>query len=89
MRDKAVARAGEAVADEPDGASLAVGGFGLSAERADQGAYERGVSGPSVVSNNSGAMESPLAVLLTAGPIARVTGSYNGADLPLVAWRRG
>ncbi|MER5996592.1 CoA-transferase, partial [Streptomyces viridosporus] len=30
MRDKVVASAGEAVADVPDGASLAVGGFGLS-----------------------------------------------------------
>ncbi|MET8292254.1 hypothetical protein ABZV80_45265, partial [Streptomyces sp. NPDC005132] len=33
-----------------------------------------------VVSNNCGAMESGLAVLLAAGRIARVTGSYIGAN---------
>ncbi|MFD8272090.1 CoA transferase subunit A [Streptomyces flaveolus] len=80
--DKVVATAGEAVADVPDGASLAVGGFGLSGvpnvliEALD----ERGVGGLSVVSNNCGAMDSGLAVLLAAGRIARVTGSYIGAN---------
>jgi 3-oxoacid CoA-transferase subunit A len=34
----------------------------------------------SVVSNNRGALESGLAVLLAAGRIARVTGSYIGAN---------
>ncbi|MEU1039255.1 CoA transferase subunit A [Streptomyces sp. NPDC005907] len=80
--DKVVATALEAVADVPDGATLAVGGFGLSGVPAVLiGAlYERGVSGLGVVSNNCGAMESGLAVLLAAGRIARVTGSYIGAN---------
>ncbi|KQX78575.1 MULTISPECIES: CoA transferase subunit A [unclassified Streptomyces] len=80
--DKVVATALEAVADVPDGASVAVGGFGLSGvPNVLIGAlYERGVSGLSVVSNNCGAMESGLAVLLAAGRIARVTGSYIGAN---------
>ncbi|MDT9694851.1 CoA transferase subunit A [Streptomyces sp. P17] len=80
--DKVVATAVAAVADVPDGASLAVGGFGLSGvPNVLIGAlYERGVSGLSVVSNNCGAMESGLAVLLAAGRIARVTGSYIGAN---------
>ncbi|MFF3985816.1 CoA transferase subunit A [Streptomyces sp. NPDC001601] len=80
--DKVVATAAEAVADVPEGASLAVGGFGLSGvPNVLIGAlYERGVSGLSVVSNNCGAMESGLAVLLAAGRIARVTGSYIGAN---------
>ncbi|MGV9452015.1 CoA transferase subunit A [Streptomyces sp. NPDC003635] len=80
--DKVVATAVEAVADVPDGASLAVGGFGLSGvPNVLIGAlYARGVSGLSVVSNNCGAMESGLAVLLAAGRIARVTGSYIGAN---------
>lgn len=38
------------------------------------------MSGLGVVSNNCGAMESGLAVLLAAGRIARVTGSYIGAN---------
>ncbi|MEU0058796.1 CoA transferase subunit A [Streptomyces sp. NPDC006334] len=80
--DKVVATALEAVADVPDGASLAVGGFGLSGvpNGLVQALYERGVTGLSVVSNNCGAMESGLAVLLAAGRIARVTGSYIGAN---------
>ncbi|MFG2478622.1 CoA transferase subunit A [Streptomyces fagopyri] len=80
--DKVVATAAQAVADVPDGATLAVGGFGLSGvpNVLIQALYERGSSGLAVVSNNCGAMESGLAVLLTAGRIARVTGSYIGAN---------
>jgi 3-oxoacid CoA-transferase subunit A len=80
--DKVVATALEAVADVPDGASLAVGGFGLSGVPGVliQTLYEQGVTGVSVVSNNCGAMESGLAVLLAAGRIARVTGSYIGGN---------
>ncbi|MGV4892335.1 CoA transferase subunit A, partial [Streptomyces viridosporus] len=80
--DKVVASAGEAVADVPDGASLAVGGFGLSGvpDVLIRALHERGVGGLSVVSNNCGALESGLAVLLAAGRIARVTGSYIGAN---------
>ncbi|WP_371526195.1 CoA transferase subunit A [Streptomyces sp. NBC_01283] len=80
--DKVVASAADAVADVADGSSLAVGGFGLSGVPGVLiGAlYEAGVSGLRVVSNNCGAMESGLAVLLSAGRIARVTGSYIGAN---------
>jgi 3-oxoacid CoA-transferase subunit A len=80
--DKVVATAVEAVADVPDGASLAVGGFGLSGVPGVliRALYERGVSALRVVSNNCGAMDSGLAVLLAAGRIARVTGSYIGSN---------
>ncbi|MFC8195218.1 CoA transferase subunit A [Streptomyces sp. NPDC057298] len=80
--DKVVATAAAAVADVPDGATLAVGGFGLSGvpNVLIEALYERGVSGLGVVSNNCGAMGSGLAVLLAAGRIARVTGSYIGAN---------
>lgn len=80
--DKVVASAADAVADVGDGASLAVGGFGLSGVPGVLiGAlHEAGVSGLRVVSNNCGAMDSGLAVLLSAGRIARVTGSYIGAN---------
>ncbi|MDT0433115.1 MULTISPECIES: CoA transferase subunit A [Streptomyces] len=80
--DKVVATAGAAVADVPEGASLAVGGFGLSGvpNVLIEALHARGVGGLSVVSNNCGAMESGLAVLLAAGRIARVTGSYIGAN---------
>ncbi|MFF7160791.1 CoA transferase subunit A [Streptomyces sp. NPDC008086] len=80
--DKVVATPLEAVADVPEGASLAVGGFGLSGvpNALIQALFERGVGGLSVVSNNCGALESGLAVLLAAGRIGRVTGSYIGAN---------
>ncbi|MBB5126512.1 3-oxoacid CoA-transferase subunit A [Streptomyces albaduncus] len=70
------------MADVTDGASLAVGGFGLSGvpDVLIRALYGRGVGGLSVVSNNCGALESGLAVLLAAGRIARVTGSYIGAN---------
>ncbi|MFD4628670.1 CoA transferase subunit A [Streptomyces sp. NPDC058284] len=80
--DKVVATAADAVADVRDGASVAVGGFGLSGVPNEliRALHRAGVSGLEVVSNNCGAMDSGLAVLLAAGRIARVTGSYIGAN---------
>ncbi|WP_433225887.1 CoA transferase subunit A [Actinomadura formosensis] len=80
--DKAVATAAEAVADIGEGASLAVGGFGLCGvpDTLIQAVYEAGATGLRVVSNNCGAMDSGLAVLLAAHRIARVTGSYIGEN---------
>ncbi|MFC8830405.1 CoA transferase subunit A [Streptomyces sp. NPDC057137] len=80
--DKEVATAAQAVVDIRDAATLAVGGFGLGGvpNVLIKALYERGTSGLGVVSNNCGAMDSGLAVLLAAGRIARVTGSYIGAN---------
>jgi 3-oxoacid CoA-transferase subunit A len=80
--DKVVDTAAQAVADVGDGASLAVGGFGLSGvpNVLIAALHERGTSGLAVVSNNCGAMDSGLAVLLSAGRIVRVTGSYIGGN---------
>ncbi|GAB7064999.1 CoA transferase subunit A [Streptomyces mexicanus] len=74
--------AAEAVADIPDGASLAVGGFGLSGvpDTLIRALYARGVGGLKVVSNNCGVYGRGLGVLLDAGRIARVTGSYVGEN---------
>ena len=80
--DKVVASAAEAVADVHDGASLAVGGFGLSGvpHTLIGAVLDSGAGDLAVVSNNCGAMDTGLAVLLSAGRIARVTGSYIGAN---------
>lgn len=80
--DKVIASAPEAVADVLDGASLTVGGFGLSGvpDVLIQALYDAGVTGLDVFSNNCGALDSGLAVLLAAGRIARVTGSYIGGN---------
>ena len=54
--DKTVATPAEAVADVPDGASLAVGGFGLSGNPVQliEALLEQGATDLSVVSNNCG-----------------------------------
>ncbi|WP_030785936.1 CoA transferase subunit A [Streptomyces sp. NRRL S-920] len=80
--DKVVATAADAVADIADGASLAVGGFGLSGVPNEliRALHASGAAELRVVSNNCGALDSGLAVLLAAGRIARVTGSYIGAN---------
>lgn len=82
--DKLRASAAAAVADIPDGASLAVGGFGLSGvpEAAIRALHEQGATGLEVVSNNCGVDGRGLGVLLAAGRIARVTGAR-------VAWAGG
>ena len=80
--DKAVTTAELAVADIGDGASLAVGGFGLSGvPNVLIGAlYAQGARGLSVVSNNCGVDGGGLGLLLAAGRISRVTGSYVGEN---------
>ncbi|WP_018680951.1 CoA transferase subunit A [Actinokineospora enzanensis] len=80
--DKVCVSAAAAVADVPAGATLAVGGFGLAGVPTVliDALHAHGVDGLHVVSNNCGAMESGLAVLLAAGRIARVTGSYIGTN---------
>lgn len=80
--DKVVATADTAVADAHEGASFAVGGFGLSGvpNVTIKAVFDLGISGLSVVSNNCGAMDSGLATLLAAGRISRVTGSYIGGN---------
>ncbi|GAA3141251.1 CoA transferase subunit A [Nonomuraea roseoviolacea] len=79
-RDKVVATAAEALADVRDGASFAVGGFGLSGipNVLIRALHDTGVTGISVVSNNCGVDGGGLGVLLAAGRIARVTASYIG-----------
>ncbi|MFI2203296.1 CoA transferase subunit A [Streptomyces sp. NPDC020192] len=80
--DKVMATAEEALADVTDGRSFAVGGFGLSGvpEVLIGALYESGASGLTVVSNNCGVDGRGLGILLVAGRIARVTGSYIGEN---------
>ncbi|MFF3403716.1 CoA transferase subunit A [Streptomyces sp. NPDC002659] len=80
--NKATQSAAEAIADIGDGASLAVGGFGLSGvpNTLIAALLARGVRGLQVVSNNCGVDGAGLGTLLAAGRIARVTGSYIGEN---------
>ncbi|GJF33352.1 succinyl-CoA--3-ketoacid-CoA transferase [Kitasatospora sp. NE20-6] len=80
--DKVTTSAAHAVGDIPDGASLAVGGFGLSGipTMLIEALLAQGAGGLSVVSNNCGVDGAGLGLLLAAGRIARVTGSYVGEN---------
>ncbi|MGW2650674.1 CoA transferase subunit A [Streptomyces sp. NPDC001393] len=80
--DKVMAAAAQAVADIPDGATLAVGGFGLCGIPSTLIAAlaETNASGLRVVSNNCGVDDWGLGLLLRAGRIARMTSSYVGEN---------
>lgn len=77
-----MASAAEAVAEVPDGASLAVGGFGLCGVPFTliDALYEQGTTGLHTVSNNCGVDGIGLGLLLGAGRIARTVGSYIGEN---------
>lgn len=78
--DKVVASAAEAVADIGDGASLAVGGFGMCGVPTVLIAalLEQGATNLETISNNLGIDGFGLGTLLDAGRIRRTIGSYIG-----------
>jgi len=80
--DKVIASAAEAVADIPNGATLAVGGFGLCGIPGELiGAlHDAGTSDLRVVSNNCGVDAWGLGVLLSDHRISRVIASYVGEN---------
>jgi 3-oxoacid CoA-transferase subunit A len=80
--DKVVASAAEAVADIPDGATLAVGGFGLSGNPTTliEALLEQGTTDLKVASNNCGTDGNGLGKLLDAKRISRITASYVGEN---------
>ena len=80
--DKTVGSAAEAVADIPNGASLAVGGFGLCGNPMVliQALLELGSEDLSIVSNNCGVDDWGLGVLLGARRIRKMTSSYVGEN---------
>jgi 3-oxoacid CoA-transferase subunit A len=80
--DKVVSSAAEAVADVPDGASIAVGGFGLSGIPwvVIDALHRQGARGLTIVSNNCGVDGAGLGVLLEGRRIDRVIASYIGEN---------
>lgn len=82
MINKEVAGAAEAVADIPDGATIAVGGFGLSGIPMVliDALLEHGSKDLSIVSNNCGVDDWGLGVLLAAQRIRKMTSSYVGEN---------
>jgi 3-oxoacid CoA-transferase subunit A len=80
--DKTVATAAQAVADIPDGATLAVGGFGLSGIPwvLIEALVEHGATELGIVSNNCGVDGAGLGLLLEKHRIRRVIASYVGEN---------
>ncbi|WP_137844932.1 CoA transferase subunit A [Microbacterium sp. 2FI] len=82
MIDKTWDSAAAAVADIPDAASLAVGGFGLSGNPIAliEALLAQGTSDLSIVSNNCGVDDWGLGILLGAQRIRKMTSSYVGEN---------
>ena len=83
--DKTVASAAQAVADIADGATLAVGGFGMAGVPTVLVAalLEQGATDLETISNNLGVDGFGLGTLLSAGRIRRTIGSYVGNNKEL------
>ena len=83
--DKVVPSAREAVADIPDGATLAVGGFGLCGVpfALIDALLAQGASRLTTISNNCGVDDQALGVLLYAGRIAKTISSFVGGNKEL------
>ncbi len=79
---KVVESAAAAVADIGDGASIAVGGFGLCGVPIDliEALVVSGATGLTVVSNNCGVDGGGLGLLLDQHRVARAIGSYVGEN---------
>ncbi|MBK8725324.1 MAG: CoA transferase subunit A [Holophagaceae bacterium] len=82
MIDKRVASADEAVRDIQDGASLAVGGFGLCGipEHLIGALVRKGVTGLTCFSNNAGVDGFGLGLLLENRQIHKMVSSYVGEN---------
>jgi 3-oxoacid CoA-transferase subunit A len=80
--DKVVEGAAQAVADIPDGASIGVGGFGLSGIPwvLIDALLRHGATDLTVVSNNCGVDGAGLGILLEEHRIARIIASYVGEN---------
>src|SRR5918997_2544156 len=80
--DKVVASAADAVADIPDGATVAVGGFGLVGipELLINALLDQGATDLETVSNNCGTDGFGLGLLLEKGRIRRTISSYVGSN---------
>src|SRR4051812_15428727 len=83
--NKVVASAAEAVADIPDGATLAAGGFGICGVpiKLIDALLEQGATELVTISNNCGVDDQALGVLLYAGRIRKTVSSFVGGNKEL------
>ena len=82
MMKKVVADAREAVKDIPDGASLAIGGFGLCGipENCIAALVEKGVKNLTCISNNAGVDDFGIGLLMQRRQVKKMIASYVGEN---------
>ncbi|MBY0369601.1 CoA transferase subunit A [bacterium] len=80
--NKLVKNAAEAVADIPDNAVLALGGFGLCGipENCIAALVEKGVKGLTCISNNAGVDGFGIGLMLERGQVKKMISSYVGEN---------
>jgi 3-oxoacid CoA-transferase A subunit len=80
--NKLVKDAAEAVRDIPDGATIALGGFGLCGipENCIQALRDKGIKGLTCISNNAGVDGFGLGLLLEKRQIKKMISSYVGEN---------
>jgi 3-oxoacid CoA-transferase subunit A len=80
--DKVVASAAAAVADVSDGAVIMASGFGLcgNPENLIRALLDKGVKDLTIISNNCGTTDKGLGILLAAGRVKKMIGSYVGEN---------
>jgi len=80
--NKVLAGADEAVALIPDGASILMGGFGLSGipENLIQALHARGTRNLTIISNNAGTDDFGIGTLLQARQVKKMVSTYVGEN---------
>lgn len=80
--NKVVSSAKEAVKDIPDGATLALGGFGLCGipENSISALVEKGIKNLTCISNNAGVDDFGIGLLLQTRQVKKMISSYVGEN---------
>jgi 3-oxoacid CoA-transferase A subunit len=80
--NKLVKDAAEAVRDIPDGATLALGGFGLCGipENCIQALVDKGIKGLTCISNNAGVDDFGIGLMLQKRQVKKMISSYVGEN---------
>src|SRR3954471_519467 len=80
--NKLVKDAAEAVRDIPDGATLALGGFGLCGipENTIAALVDKGVKNLTCISNNAGVDEFGIGLMLQKRQVKKMVSSYVGEN---------
>src|SRR3989442_6385514 len=80
--NKVVARAEEAVAQIPDGATIMMGGFGLCGipENLITALHRRGIKDLTVISNNAGVDDFGIGILLRTRQVRKMISTYVGEN---------